>query len=93
MLIQFTGANRQRLDQVRTANSAFNVLENEAADPAAADALAAEAKRLFGTIDAAFLNAGVGAGAPLGHLTPEIYRSLMDINVGGPCSVPRRWHR
>lgn len=79
-----TGSNAERLDMVRAAHPDFAVLQNDAGDPDAADALAAEAGRLFGRIDAAFLNAGVGAGAPLGALTPEVYRRLMDVNVGGP---------
>jgi len=79
-----TGSNPARLAAVRAAHGAIAVLENDASHPEAADALAAEARRLFGEIDAAFLNAGVGTAVPLGHVTPEVYRSLMDINVGGP---------
>jgi NAD(P)-dependent dehydrogenase (short-subunit alcohol dehydrogenase family) len=82
--VLITGSDRARLDAVKADNPALAVLVNDAADPQAADALAAEAGRLFGQIDAAFLNAGVGAGAPLGHMTPDMYRQIMDINVGGP---------
>ena len=76
-----TGTSADKLAAVRS--DAIHVVENDAADPAAADALAAEAKRLFGKTDGAFLNAGIGAGAPLGKITPELYRRLMDLNVGG----------
>lgn len=79
-----TGSNAERLQAVRDANPAIEIFKNDAAQPEAADALAEETRRLFGQIDAVFLNAGVGAIAELGHVTPELYRRLMDLNVGGP---------
>jgi NAD(P)-dependent dehydrogenase (short-subunit alcohol dehydrogenase family) len=79
-----TGSDPARLEAVRAEMPTIAVLENDASRPESADALAAEARRLFGEIDAAFLNAGVGTGAPLGQLTPAMYRHLMDVNVGGP---------
>jgi NAD(P)-dependent dehydrogenase (short-subunit alcohol dehydrogenase family) len=82
--VLITGSDPARLDAVRAENPALAVLQNDASQPEAAEALAAEARRLFGSIDAVFLNAGVGIGAPLGHLTPAMYRQIMDINVGGP---------
>jgi len=82
--VLITGSDPARLEAVRAENPALAVLENDASQAEAADALAAEARRLFGQIDAAFLNAGVGAGAPLGHVTPAMYRQIMDLNVGGP---------
>ena len=82
--VLITGSNADRLERAREQLPAVHILVNDASKPEAAQALADEAKRLFGTIDAVFLNAGVGAGAPLGHLTPDVYRQLMDLNVGGP---------
>jgi NAD(P)-dependent dehydrogenase (short-subunit alcohol dehydrogenase family) len=76
-----TGTNAKKLAAVAT--ESIHVLENDASDPAAADELAAEAERLFDRLDGAFFNAGVGAAAPLGHITPELYHRLMDLNVGG----------
>lgn len=76
-----TGTSAAKLAAVRA--DGIDILENDAADPAAAQALATEAARLFGRIDGAFLNAGIGAGAPLGKITPDLYRKLMDLNVGG----------
>ncbi len=76
-----TGTNAQKLAAAR--GDSMHVLENDAADPAAADALAAKAKELFGEIDGVFLNAGIGKGAAVGTITPEFYHALMDLNVGG----------
>lgn len=82
--VLITGSNAERLERARAQLPAAHILVNDASQPEAAKALAEEAGRLFGKIDAVFLNAGVGAGAPLGHLTPDVYRQLMDLNVGGP---------
>jgi NAD(P)-dependent dehydrogenase (short-subunit alcohol dehydrogenase family) len=79
--VLITGSNAAKLDAA--AGDGIATLVNDAADPAAADALAAEAKRLFGVVDGAFLNAGVGAGAPLGTITPDLFSKLFDLNVGG----------
>jgi NAD(P)-dependent dehydrogenase (short-subunit alcohol dehydrogenase family) len=65
------------------ANAGIQAFATDAADFAAADALAAEARRLFGTIDGAFLNAGIAPPAALGSITSRIYRQTMDLNVGG----------
>lgn len=82
--VLITGSNKARLDGVAAELPGVHILQNDAARPEEADALAQEAGRLFGKIDALFLNAGVGAGAPLGHITPDVYRNIMDLNVGGP---------
>ena len=82
--VLITGTNARKLAAASASHASIRFLENDAADPAAADVLAAEAKRLFGEIDGAFLNAGVGTPAFLGGITPEGYRQLMDLNVGGP---------
>ncbi|WP_242123874.1 SDR family oxidoreductase [Sphingobium sp. Sx8-8] len=76
-----TGTNAEKLAAARA--EGIHALENNAADFAAADALAAKAKELFGQIDGVFLNAGIGKGAHLGHITPEFYHLQMDLNVGG----------
>lgn len=81
--VLITGSNAARLEAARGRCPEAHTLVNDAARPEAAQALADEAARLFGTVDAVFLNAGVGAAAPLGQLTPELYRQLMDLNVGG----------
>jgi NAD(P)-dependent dehydrogenase (short-subunit alcohol dehydrogenase family) len=77
-----TGTDRARLAAARADN--IEVIENDAGEFASAAALAMQAERLFGQIDGALLNAGVGGGAPLGQITPELFRRIMDLNVGGP---------
>jgi NAD(P)-dependent dehydrogenase (short-subunit alcohol dehydrogenase family) len=79
-----TGTNVEKLSAARNLHPNIDVLENNAAEPTAATALAAEAERLYGRIDGAFFNAGVGGAGPLRSITPDVYRKLMDLNVGGP---------
>lgn len=80
--VLITGTDAGKLERVRGENIA--TLVNDSGNPEAAEALADEARRLFGTIDGLFLNAGIGAGIAFGEITPEFYRRMMDINVGGP---------
>src|SRR5271170_8366347 len=80
--VLLTGTNSSRLASARAVHPNIQVLENDAADPQAADVLAAEAKRLFGQIDGAFFNAGIGAPQPLGGITPDTFRHLMDLKIG-----------
>jgi NAD(P)-dependent dehydrogenase (short-subunit alcohol dehydrogenase family) len=76
-----TGTNAAKLASVQ--GKGIHILENDEADSVAADALADEARRLFGTIYSLFLNAGIGAEAEIGSMTPEMFRALFDLNVGG----------
>ena len=59
-------------------------LANDAADPAAADALAAALRDAFGSLDGAFLNAGMGRFQPLSELTSEGIDEQFAVNVRGP---------
>jgi NAD(P)-dependent dehydrogenase (short-subunit alcohol dehydrogenase family) len=79
-----TGTNAAALDQLRQYSPTIVGIQNDASDPAAAIALANEAERMFGNIDAAFLNAGAGAGSLIGQITPELFHQQMNLNVGGP---------
>jgi NAD(P)-dependent dehydrogenase (short-subunit alcohol dehydrogenase family) len=60
------------------------VLASDAADPAAAHALAAEVRELLGAIDLLFLNAGVTGFAGFGDVTTQEYDRLFAVNVRGP---------
>lgn len=53
------------------------------ADPADLDRLYATVKAERGGLDILFANAGTGAFAPLGEITPEHYDQIFDINVKG----------
>jgi len=52
-------------------------------DPAALDRLYATVKAERGGLDILFANAGTGAFAPLGEITPEHYDQIFDVNVKG----------
>lgn len=79
-----TGTNEQRLADLAASEPSIHVLKNDARDLAGSGTLGSEARRLFGTIDAAFLNAGTGAGGSLlGDITVEAYRNSLDLNLGG----------
>jgi NAD(P)-dependent dehydrogenase (short-subunit alcohol dehydrogenase family) len=78
-----TGLNDERLAAAKAFHTDIHILRNDSADPKAADSLAAEVKKVFGEVDAVLLHAGVGVFAPLGEITPELYRRQFDLNVGG----------
>lgn len=78
-----TGTDISRLRAAERSHGNIQGLLNDAADFNAADVLAEEVERRFGQIDGASLNAGKGGGALLGKMTPELYRQLFDLNVGG----------
>lgn len=52
-------------------------------DPADLDRLYAAVKTERGGLDILFANAGTGAFAPLGEITPEHYDQIFDVNVKG----------
>jgi NAD(P)-dependent dehydrogenase (short-subunit alcohol dehydrogenase family) len=79
-----TGTSMEKLAAAAAFRHDIHTIENDAADPSTARILAAEAKRLFGEIDGAFLNAGIGGVAPLDKITPEFFHRLFDLNVAGP---------
>jgi NAD(P)-dependent dehydrogenase (short-subunit alcohol dehydrogenase family) len=79
-----TGTSTEKLAAAAALHRDIHTMENDAADPSSALALAAEAKRLFGEIDGAFFNAGIGGVALLDKITPEFFHRLFDLNVAGP---------
>jgi len=79
-----TGTRPEKLAAAAASHHDIHTIENNAADPASARDLATEAQRLFGEIDGAFFNAGIGGVLPLDKITPEFYHRLFDLNVAGP---------
>ncbi|MEO1657886.1 MAG: SDR family oxidoreductase [Pseudomonadota bacterium] len=75
-----TGTNEGRLDEVRQSIPGVTAIKNDAGDPDAAKALAAE----VGELDGVFFNAGFGLFHPLAEITAENYAEQMDVNVRGP---------
>jgi NAD(P)-dependent dehydrogenase (short-subunit alcohol dehydrogenase family) len=59
------------------------VLKADARSIADSEALAAELRRRFGTLDVLFLNAGVAQLAPFDLVTEATYAEHMDVNVKG----------
>ncbi len=75
-----TGTNEDRLEEVRQSIQGVTAIKNDAGDPEAAKALAAE----VGELDGVFFNAGFGVFYPLAQITAETYAEQMDVNVRGP---------
>jgi len=78
-----TGTNPERLAAAGEMDGII-ALANDAADPAAASALADAARERLGGVDAAFLNAGLGRFDPLEDVTAEEFDREYAINVRGP---------
>lgn len=78
-----TGTNPQRLARAREAIPEARVLANDAADPAAVDALAS-AVADGGGLDGLWLNAGYADVAEVDEVTAEFFDRMMNANVRGP---------
>ncbi|MCF7989182.1 MAG: SDR family oxidoreductase [Thiohalocapsa sp.] len=82
--VAVTGTSPERLECVRSELPDVLALENDAGEPAAADALAVALRDAFKTLDGAFLNAGIGVFQPVAELTPELIDRQFAVNVRGP---------
>ena len=82
--VVITGTNPERLAAARAAMPGAIVVANDAADPAAADALAETVRAELGGLDGAFLNAGLGRFAPLSEVTAAEFDAQFAVNVRGP---------
>lgn len=78
--VYVTGTNEEKLAQVEAELPGITPIQNDAGDPAAAKALAAQLPHL----DAIFFNAGFGLYGAHDEITPEQYAKQMDVNVRGP---------
>lgn len=80
-----TGRDATRLRETEDANSGIRALSNDSSDPTAATALRdAVDEHLDGRVDALFLNAGLGAFAPIGSVDADEFDRQFWINVRGP---------
>jgi NAD(P)-dependent dehydrogenase (short-subunit alcohol dehydrogenase family) len=79
-----TGTSAERLAQLEQDLPGVVALANDAADPAAADALAAAVREHWGGLDGAFLNAGIGRFQPLAELDAADIDWHFAVNVRGP---------
>ncbi len=55
----------------------------DVADPASCDALVVAAMEAFGRVDILVNNAGIGTAVPALRETPQQFRSVIDVNLGG----------
>ncbi len=79
-----TGTNSDKLAAVKEELPAVVTLVNDAADPAAAERLGDVVKSEFGTLDAAFLNAGYATFVPHTDVTADDFDRQYAVNVRGP---------
>ena len=78
-----TGTNQDKLAAAAEAIPGLLTLQNDAADPDAAEELGAKAKERFGTLTGAMLNAGFGVMKPLSDITAEDFDRQYHVNVRG----------
>lgn len=79
-----TGRGEAHLEEARAALPQAEMFINDAAEPAAATALAREISARVGRIDGAFLNAGLGVFAPLDRIGAEDIDRHVAINLRAP---------
>jgi NAD(P)-dependent dehydrogenase (short-subunit alcohol dehydrogenase family) len=83
--VLITGTNRRRIEEARALLPEGSVaLANDAADPAAAAALAEAAQEAFGRVDALFLNAGFGGFGDNQAIEADEFDKMSNVNVRGP---------
>lgn len=82
--VLITGTNPSRLQAAQNEIEGVIALENDAADPAAADALARTAREKLGSLDGVFLNAGFGRFQGIQDVSAEEFDAQYAVNVRGP---------
>lgn len=82
--VAVTGRNSATLEQAKQALPGAIVLRSDSASLEDARRLGEQVADHLPTIDALFLNAGVGKFGPVEAMTPELFGEMFDINVRGP---------
>ncbi len=83
--VAITGRNPKTLDSAkRELEGKAWVIESDAADPTAIDALVKQVSDKWGKIDILFLNAGVAQFAPISDLSIDQWDTMFSVNVKGP---------
>jgi NAD(P)-dependent dehydrogenase (short-subunit alcohol dehydrogenase family) len=83
--VAITGTSDKHLEEARAAlPQGALIIRNDAADPAAAGALADQVRAELGGIDALFLNAGYGRFAPNDGVDVDFFDRMTNVNVRGP---------
>ena len=84
--VLITGRRQEPLDETIAlrAEAAMTAFPADVSREADVDALFSHAKSQFGRLDVIFNNAGTGApAAPVGDITPEQWRAVIDVNLTG----------
>jgi len=82
--VAVTGRSQHHLDEAKAAlPDGALVLQNDAADPDAAKALAEAVKGEMGGLDGLFLNAGFGKFMATPDIDADAYGQMFDVNVRG----------
>jgi len=79
----FGRRQKQLDDAVARLGAHARAIAGSVTDPVDLDRLYATVKSERGRLDILFANAGTGAFAPLGEITPEHYHQTFDVNVKG----------
>ena len=82
--VAITGRDPETLEAARNLLGEGNlVIQSDASNVKAMDALFATIKQNFGALDVMFLNAGVGTGGSIESTSEEDFARIFDINVKG----------
>jgi NAD(P)-dependent dehydrogenase (short-subunit alcohol dehydrogenase family) len=83
--VALTGRNPETVDKLRERFGAEHlVIQSDAADPQAIEALCSLVKDKFGGLDILFANAGItGPDVSIENITEELFDDVFDINVKG----------
>ncbi len=82
LLARTVGGLEELDDEIREAGGSATLVPLNLKDFAALDRLGASIFERWGKLDGLFANAGVlGVLTPLGHLDPEVFQELLDINI------------
>lgn len=82
-LVLLTGRDQKTIDETVAAIPGARGFRADIADLAAMDALAATLRADHPRIDVLFVNAGVGAFAPVREITPELWDQVHNVNLRG----------
>jgi len=81
--VLITGRDQKTIDETVAAITDARGFRADIADLAAMDALVATLRADYPRIDVLFVNAGVGAFAPVREITPELWDDVHNVNLRG----------
>jgi len=82
--VWITGTRQETVAEALAAGVAEGGSPADVRSDAAVDAAVAQAAATFGGLDGVFANAGIdGEDRPAAELSPETFRTILDVNVGG----------